>query len=555
MHNHIQYGHLAIYSVFQKLSLSRIKSLLLLFSILFVTACSSKKDDSVALEKFPITNPILLDTIYSQEYVAHIHSVQNIEVRARVNGYLEKIYVDEGHAVKKGQLLFSISSAEYKEELAKARAMLKSSIADAKAAEVDLQNAKRLVERNVVSKTELDMAQSKPEALNARIEKAQSYEASAKLQLAYTDVHAPFDGIIVRIPFKTGSLIEDQGTFYASITTPSGSTLERTKAIVNEVQKSCEGIDAIESVSSLAGTNILSDGTGATYGTCLINLKNWDDRKESVDEVTDMVIEKTSHIKDVKIEFFPPPAVPGYGNASGFELRLLDKTGNGDFKKMETVVQQFITDLKARPEIASAFTIFDASYPQYLLNVDEDKAAQKQVSDNAMGTLQTLLGSEHATNFIKYGQMYKVMVQALPEYRAKPEDLLKLYVKNDADEMVPLAAFMTIERVYGVDQITRYNMYPSAELNGEAGDGYSSGAAIAAIQEVAKEKLPRGFDIDWAGITRDQVFAGNEAIYVFLICLAFVYLVLAAQYESFLLPMPCSCCYCSNLAHMPWPYA
>lgn len=332
---------------------------------------------------------------------------------------------------------------------------------------------------------------------------------------------------------------EDQGTFYASITTPSGSTLERTKAVVNEVQKSCLGVEAIQSVSSLAGTNILSDGTGATYGTCLINLKDWDNRKESVDEIIAIIEEKTKHIKDAKIEFFPPPAVPGYGNASGFELRLLNKTGSGDFKKMEAVVNQFILDLKARSEIASAFTIFDASYPQYMLHIDNDKAAQKGVTvNNAMGTLQTMLGSEYATNFIKFNQMYKVMVQALPEYRAKPEDILKLTVKNDVGEMVPLSAFMDIEKVYGVDQITRYNMYPSAELNGEARAGFSSGAVISAIQEVAKTKLPRGYDIDWAGITRDEVATGNQAIYIFIICLLFVYLLLAAQYESFVLPLP-----------------
>jgi HAE1 family hydrophobic/amphiphilic exporter-1 len=332
---------------------------------------------------------------------------------------------------------------------------------------------------------------------------------------------------------------EDQGTFYASITTPSGSTLERTKAVVNEVQKVCEEIDAIESVSSLAGTNILSDGTGATYGTCLINLKSWDNRKESVDDIIALVVEKTNHIKDAKIEFFPPPAVPGYGNASGFELRLLDKTGRGDFKEMEKVVNQFMSDLKARPEIASAFTIFDASYPQFMLYFDNDMAAKKGVTvNNAMGTLQTLLGSEYATNFIRFGQMYKVMVQALPQYRAKPDDILKLTVKNDKGEMVPLSAFMSVEKMYGVDQITRYNMYPSAELNGEAAEGFSSGNSIAAIQEVAKTKLPKGYDSDWAGITRDEVQAGNEAIYIFIICLLFVYLVLAAQYESFLLPMP-----------------
>ncbi|QQR67861.1 MAG: efflux RND transporter permease subunit [Candidatus Brocadia sp.] len=332
---------------------------------------------------------------------------------------------------------------------------------------------------------------------------------------------------------------EDQGTFYASIATPPGSTLERTKEVVNEVQKVCEEIETIASVSSLAGINILSDGTGATYGTCLINLKDWDDRKESVNDIIEHVAEKTRHIKDAKIEFFPPPAVPGYGNASGFELRLLDRTGVGDFKKMETVVNQFVKDLKDRPEIARAFTIFDASYPQYMIHVDTDKAAQKGVTVNdAMSTLQTLLGSEYATNFIRFGQMYKVMVQALPEYRAKPDDILKLYVENDENKMVPLSAFITMERIYGMDQITRYNMYQSAELNGEAASGYSSGSAIAAIQEVAKEKLPKGYSIDWAGMTRDEILAGNEAISVFIICLVFVYLLLSAQYESFLLPMP-----------------
>ncbi len=282
---------------------------------------------------------------------------------------------------------------------------------------------------------------------------------------------------------------EDQGTFYASITTPAGSTLERTKAVVNEIQIVCKDIEAIESISSLAGTNVLSDGTGATYGTCLINLKDWSKRKQSVDEIIELVTEKTKNIKDAQIEFFPPPAVPGYGNASGFELRLLDKTGSGDFKKMAETVAQFIKDLKSRPEIASAFTIFDANYPQYILNIDYDMAAKKGITvSQAMGTLQTLLGSEYATNFIRFGQMYKVMVQALPQYRAKPDDILKLTVKNDKDEMVPLAAFIDIERVYGVDQITRYNMYPSAELNGEAKEGYSSGSAIKASRFLVRPR-------------------------------------------------------------------
>lgn len=332
---------------------------------------------------------------------------------------------------------------------------------------------------------------------------------------------------------------EDQSTFYVSVTTPPGATLERTKEVVNSIQTEAQRLDGVESVSTLSGTNILSDGTGATYGTVLVNLKEWEKRSASVDEVMEQLTERTKHIKGAKIELFPPPAVPGYGNASGFELRLLDRTGSGDFKKMEQVVRQFITDLKNRPEIGSAFSIFDASYPQYLLNFDQDKAAQKGITVNtAMSALQTLLGSEYATNFIRFGQMYKVMLQALPEYRAKPEDVLNMYVKNDAGEMVPLSAFIRIEKVYGVDQVTRYNMYPSAELNGEAAEGYSSGSAITAIQEVAKAKLPKGYSIDWAGITRDEVASGNEAIFIFAVCLAFVYLLLSAQYESYLLPLP-----------------
>jgi len=332
---------------------------------------------------------------------------------------------------------------------------------------------------------------------------------------------------------------EDQGTFYVSVTTPAGATLERTKEIVNTIQKEANKINEVESVSSLSGTNILSDGTGATYGTLLINLKPWKDRSKSVTEISDELKASTINIHGAKLEFFPPPAVPGYGNASGFELRLLDKTGSGDFKKQEAVVKKIIEDLMIRPEIGSAFTIFDASYPQYMLHIDEDKAAQKGITvNNAMSSLQTLLGSEYATNFIRFGQMYKVMVQALPEYRSNPDNLLNLYVKNESGEMVPMSAFTSIEKVYGVDQITRYNMFPSAELNGEANPGYSSGDAIKAIQEVAATKLPKGYDIDWAGITRDEVATGNEAVIIFLICLVFVYLLLSAQYESFLLPLP-----------------
>jgi hydrophobic/amphiphilic exporter-1 (mainly G- bacteria), HAE1 family len=305
------------------------------------------------------------------------------------------------------------------------------------------------------------------------------------------------------------------------------------------VQKIASEIEGVASVSSLAGYEILSEGTGANAGTCLINLKSWEDRKHSMKEIMDELEEKTKDIKGASIEFFPPPAVPGYGAAGGFELRVLDKGGSGDYKLMETVTKNFVEELRKRPELASVFTFYSASFPQYMLNVDNDKAQQKGVTiENAMSTLSTLVGSNYETSFIKYDRQYKVMVQALPEYRALPEDILKLYCKNDKGEMVPFSTFMTMDKVYGLSEITRHNMYNASEVSGDAAAGYSSGAAINAINEVAKAKLPRGFGIDWAGISKDQVGQGNQALYIFLIVLAFVYLLLAAQYESFILPFP-----------------
>lgn len=330
---------------------------------------------------------------------------------------------------------------------------------------------------------------------------------------------------------------EDQGMFYAVIQTPPGSTLERTNQISERLQKIAESIEGVKSVSSLAGYEILTEGTGANSGTCLINLKSWDERKKSSQEIIDELEEKSKDIPGATLEFFQPPAVPGYGAAGGFELRLLDKAGSGDYKKMETVSNDFVKELNKRPELASVFTFYSASFPQYMLRIDNDIAQQKGVTiENATNTLSTLVGSNYEISFIKYGRQYKVMVQASPEYRALPEDIMKLYVKNNRDEMVPFSAFMKMEKVYGLSEITRQNMYNASEISGQSATGYSSGEAIKAIQEVAEKTLPRGYGIDWAGISKDEVGRGNEAIYIFLICLGFVYLILAAQYESFILP-------------------
>jgi HAE1 family hydrophobic/amphiphilic exporter-1 len=332
---------------------------------------------------------------------------------------------------------------------------------------------------------------------------------------------------------------EDQGAIYANVTTPVGSTLERTEKAVDEVQRVALRLQAVNSVSSLAGFSILSDGTGAVYGMNLISLKNWKERKESDRELMRLLEEGTEHINGADIEFFTPPPVPGFGNASGFELRLLDKTGSGDLQTLQQVTEAFVAELNKRPEISNAFTTLNAKFPQLLLKIDRDKAAQKGITaDNAMNTLQTLIGSEYATNFIRFAQLYKVMVQSLPEYRAEPEDILRLTIKNQAGELVPFSTFLTIEKVYGPEQITRYNMYTSAMVNGQPAKGYSSGQAIQAVKDVAAKALPRGYGYDWAGSSRDQAQAGNQAVVIFAVCLLFVYLVLSAQYESFFLPLP-----------------
>lgn len=332
---------------------------------------------------------------------------------------------------------------------------------------------------------------------------------------------------------------EDQGMFYAIIQTPPGSTLERTNEVAGKLQKIAEKIDGVSSVSSLAGYEILTEGTNANTGTCLINLKSWEERDKSSAEIIEELENKAEELTGANIEFFQPPAVPGYGAAGGFELRLLDKSGSGDYQKMEQVAKDFVSELSKRPEVGSVFTFYSASFPQYLLKIDNDKAEQKGVTiANAMENLSTLLGSNYETSFIKYDRPYKVMVQSAPEYRALPKDVMNLFVKNEEGEMVPYSAFMTMEKKYGLSEITRHNMYLSAEISGAPASGFSSGATIAAINEVAKEKLPRGYGIDWAGISKDEVARGNEAIYIFAICLGFVYLILAAQYESFVLPLP-----------------
>ncbi|MBS1571586.1 MAG: efflux RND transporter permease subunit [Bacteroidetes bacterium] len=332
--------------------------------------------------------------------------------------------------------------------------------------------------------------------------------------------------------------MEDQGMAYVSVTTPQGATIERTEKVLDEVTEIAKKIEGVENVTTLAGYSIVTEIAGSSYGMAMINLKDWKERDISVNDFIAELSEKTKKIADAQIEVFAPPTVPGFGNTSGFELRLLDKSG-GTLENTDLVVKDFVKKMNNSSIIKNNFTSFDATFPQYMITMDYDMAAKKGVSvENAMYTLQTMLGSYYATNFIRFSQMYKVMVQVSPEMRNTPESILNLYAKSDAGEMVPFSTFIKIEKVYGPEVLTRYNMYSSAMINGEPAEGYSSGDAIAEVEKLAKENLPRGFDVEWSGMTREEILSGNQTTIIFAVCLLFVYLLLAAQYESFLLPFP-----------------
>jgi HAE1 family hydrophobic/amphiphilic exporter-1 len=329
---------------------------------------------------------------------------------------------------------------------------------------------------------------------------------------------------------------EDQGQIYAIIQTPPGTTLERTNEIARKLQAIAKKVDGVQSVTSLAGFEILTEGRGSNAGTCLINLKDWSERKHSVKQVIEE-LEKESKDLPATIEYFEPPAVPGYGTSDGFSLRLLDKSSDVDYQEFDRVNTEFVEALKKRKELSGLFAFYSAKYPQYEITIDNALAMQKGVSiGDAMENLNIMLGSTYEQGFIRFNNYYKVYTQAAPEFRRLPTDLLKLFIKNDKGEMVPYSAFMKITKTQGPNEISRYNLYTSSLINGMPSPGYSSGEAIKAIQEVAKKSLPRGYDIAWEGLSYDEVKRGNEALYIFLVVILFVYLILAAQYESFILP-------------------
>ena len=334
---------------------------------------------------------------------------------------------------------------------------------------------------------------------------------------------------------------EDQSMIYAIIQTPPGSTIEVTNRVARQLEVIASKIEGVQSVSSLAGYEILTEGRGSNAGTSIINLKDWSQRKNSVQNVIHELEEKTHNLGAI-IEFFQPPAVPGYGAASGLAFRLLDKTLDTDYFEFDKINQTFMDAMRKRQELTGLFTFYAANYPQYELVIDSKLAMQKGVTvEKAMNHLDIMIGSTYEQGFIRFNNFFKVYAQALPEFRRSPEDVLKYFVKNDKGEMVPYSAFMTMVKKQGPNEITRYNLYNSAAIRAEPATGYTTGAAIKAVEEVAKATLPQGFDVAWEGLSFDEALRGNEALLIFAVVIMFVYLVLAAQYESFVLPLVVLC--------------
>ncbi|HEY6879285.1 MAG TPA: efflux RND transporter permease subunit [Polyangiales bacterium] len=332
--------------------------------------------------------------------------------------------------------------------------------------------------------------------------------------------------------------LEDQGMIYGIIQTPPGSTLEYTNAKSHELAAICKQLDEVTSVASVAGYEVLTEGRGSNAGTVLINLKPWSERTRTSREIIEDLEHRGLQIANIKLEFFEPPAVPGFGVAGGFSVYLLDKSNSNDYELLAEQTDKFMTALGKRKELKGLFTFFAANYPQYEIVIDNQAAMQKGVSiRDAMDNLSIMVGSTWEQGFVRFGQFYKVYVQSKPQFRRFPKDVDNFFVKNDKGDMVSYSAFMKLRKLQGLNEISRYNLYPTAPIQGDAAAGYSSGQAIEAIKEVAAATLPHNFDLGWAGLSYDESSAGDDAIYIFLIVVLFVYLVLVGQYESFIIPL------------------
>jgi len=331
---------------------------------------------------------------------------------------------------------------------------------------------------------------------------------------------------------------EDQGFIVYSVNLPPGSSLDRTQKVMEKIDGTLKSIEAVERVGAVTGLNIVANANSSNYAVGFIRMKEHDKRGpvKSIDEVMGVINGKLSAIKEASVFLFVFPTVQGFGNTSGFEFILQDRSG-GALQKLEGTAYGLIGELMKRPEIAYAFTTFNTGNPQYMIKVDEAKAKQLGVSvSDLLQTLQIYYGSSFVSDFNRFGKYYRVIAQADVDYRSDPQAMNNVFVKNSAGSMVPVNGLVALERVYGPETVTRNNLFNAVTINGMPKPGYSSGDAIRAIKEVSESYLPRGYSYEWSGMTREEIGSGNQTALIFLLSVVFVYFLLAAQYESYILP-------------------
>ena len=339
---------------------------------------------------------------------------------------------------------------------------------------------------------------------------------------------------------KTGLVPdEDMGCIFMNVTTPPGSSLSQTIKAMSEVENSIKDIPQIMSYSNVSGYSMMG-GQAPSGGMLIIRLKPWEERPEKKDEINAVIAEiykRTANIKSAKLFVFAQPTIMGYGMGSGFELYVQDHAG-GDINTLQKYTTDFIAALNQRPEIQMAYTSFDTKFPQYTVEVDAARCQRAGITTtDVLSVLSGFIGGNYSSNLNRFSKLYRVMVQADKVYRLDKDALNNMFVRTSSGEMAPIGQFVTLTKVYGTETLTRFNLYNSIQVNGLPADGYSTGEAIAAIEEVAKQTLPVGYGYEFGGITREEAGSGSNTIIIFAICIIFVFLILCALYESIFVPL------------------
>ncbi|BDW92230.1 multidrug transporter AcrB [Flagellimonas marinaquae] len=351
-------------------------------------------------------------------------------------------------------------------------------------------------------------------------------------------------GIVVFFLFRTtpSGFIpnEDKGIIFADVTMPPGTTLEETQKTVKKLDSIYESMGIIKARMNITGFSILNSVNGGSYGFSVIRLQDWENRTEpsqTVEATIGQLFAKTAGLKDARIFFFTPPAVRGFGNSAGFELNL-QNTDAEDWQSIGKTTNEFLAALNARPEVQYAITSFNPNFPQYELQVDVEKTklAGLAVTD-IFNAMQGYYGGLYTTDFNKFGKQYRVMIQARPEDRADEKSLNHIFVSNANGESVPVSQFVSLKKIYGPEIVSRFNLLNSVKVNGAMNPGYSTGDAITAIEEVAAQVLPNNYTFEYSGLTKEENSAGSQTIIIFILSLVFVYFLLSAQYESYILPL------------------